>query len=206
MSDAGFDSPLAHQPSMTAGAETSLAISEVVERGAIDLRLRPDNVEAMRAAAECLGLPLPTAPRTSAQRGNVTALWWSPDQWLVTCPRMDARALATRLAAALAGQHAMVADVSDARAIIRLHGADARETVMKGTSIDLLAIKVGDGFVRRAQLAELAVAIHVVDAKAELVDIYVFRSYADYVWSWLARAARPAAKAGLFRQQAQPPV
>lgn len=206
MSDAGFESPLAHRLPIAAGSGSTLAISEIVDRGAIDLRLRPDDAEAMRAAADCLGLPLPTAPRTSAHSGDLTVLWWSPDQWLITCPRTEAGTLAVRLAAALAGRHAMVNDVSDARAVIRLHGPDAREAVMKGTSIDLLGREVGAGFVRRAQLAELPVAVHIVDTEAELVDVYVFRSYADYVWSWLARAARPAATVGLFRQQAQPPV
>ena len=73
-------------------------------------------------------------------------------------------------------------------------------------TIDLLLPDIGKGTVRRLLFAEIAAALHVVSTKPDVIDLYVFRSYADYAWDWLEASMRPAAAIRLFGLQDAPPV
>jgi sarcosine oxidase, subunit gamma len=188
-----FNSPLAHRGE---AANTSIDLHEISTRGMIDLRGLATDRKFMAAAKEVLGLDLPKAPRTSASWGDIKALWLSPDQWLILCARDKAPALHAELTKALGGIHSLAVDVSDMRCIIRLEGQGVRETMMKGCSLDLLSGDYQPGTVRRVRFAEIAALLHVVEENA--IDLYVFRSYADYTWDFLLKAARVGSEVRLF--------
>jgi len=185
MLEARFESALAHRE---ATPNTYVSIREISERGMIDLRGLASDRKFMAAAKAVLSLDLPKQPRTSATWGDVKALWLSPDQWLITCARAKAQSIADELAAALSDIHALGVNVSDMRAIIRLEGMRVREVVMKGSTLDLTNESYMPGTVRRMRFAEVAALLHIVEENT--VDIYVFRSYADYCWDFLLKAAR----------------
>jgi sarcosine oxidase, subunit gamma len=176
----------------------NLAISmrEIAGRGMLDLRGLASDKKFMKAVKDVLGFDLPKSPRTSTSWGDMKALWLSIDQWLILCPGDKAVALQAQLAEALNGVHSLVVNVSDMRAVIRLEGAHVRTTVMKGTSIDLTHGDYPAGTVRRMKFAEIAALLHVVED--QIIDIYVFRSYADYAWEFLIKAARKGAEVKLF--------
>jgi sarcosine oxidase subunit gamma len=192
---------LAHRADATGLA---IAMREIRDRGMIDLRGLPSDPAFMSAVQAALGVDLPTTPRTCAAQGEITALWLSIDQWLILCPLRDAADLHARLREALAGIHALTVDVSHMRTIIRLEGGNVREVLIKGTSLDLLGEGYPPGTVRRLLFAEIAALIHIV--APEVIDLYVFRSYADYAWDFLLTAARPAAAIRLFGKQQPVPV
>ncbi len=197
MSELLFESPLAG----LAGPENlAVSVREIADRGMIDLRGLASDRNFMAAAKEVLGTGLPKAPRSSVSWGDIKVLWLSIDQWLILCPRTKAAGLLAALKAALGGIHALAADVSDMRAIIRVEGEGAREVLMKGTSLDLLSGEYVPGTVRRMRYAEVAAMLHVVED--DVFDIYVFRSYAHYAWEFLVTAARQEAKIRLFGKQA----
>jgi sarcosine oxidase, subunit gamma len=189
-----FESALAHR---TATENLSISVREILERGMIDLRGLTSDKKFMAAAKSILGFELPKAPRTSASWGDLKALWLSPDQWLILCTRSKTNALLAELNVALGNIHSLAIDVSDMRAIIRLEGEGVRETVMKGSSLDLISDHYKAGAVRRMRFAEIAALLHVVEEN--VIDIYVFRSYAEYTWAFLAKAARKGAEVRLFR-------
>ncbi len=115
---------------------------------------------------------------------DACALWFSPDEMLVLGAADD-------LAGALAGQHAMVLDVSDARLVFRLTGAKVGEVLAKGAPCDCSDKGFPPGTVRRTHLAGLAVAIWRYDA--DTWEIACFRSFAHHLKAWLETAANPAA-------------
>ena len=110
------------------------------------------------------------------------------------------------LRSALSDTHSLAVDLSDARAIIRLQGAGVREILMKGAPVDLLAPDMVKGTVRRLRFGEIAAIVHFVDDRPDTIDLYVFRSYAEFAWDWLIETGRKSAAVKLFGQQDTPPV
>ncbi len=171
-----------------AGAhDARVRLSERPFRGHINLRL--DGADAARAAAlgRALGFALPVEPNTSAGAGGVTALWLGPDEWLVVTPKAREARVAAALRQALAGAGA-VTEVGDARTVIALAGPKAREVLMKGCSLDLHASVFTPGRCAQSAVARAQTILHLVDERPEF-ELYVQRSFADYLWRWLEDAA-----------------
>jgi sarcosine oxidase subunit gamma len=206
MAEAKQASALAGREAVAAGGDSAITIAEIDDRGMIDLRLDPADGAALAAVEKLLGFALPSEPRTASGRRGRQALWWSVDQWLITCARKQATTLAAKLEEALKGHFAMVTDMSDARAVIRITGDAARTVMMKGSSADLLGRDIGAGYVRRTQIGDVAIAIHIVDLAPGTIDVYGFRSYADFVWQWLVTAGRSAATVEVWGAQEAPAV
>jgi sarcosine oxidase subunit gamma len=164
-----------------------ITVAETGLHGMVTLRGDLASPAVAKAVKAALGVALPDARRI-VMAGAKGAAWMSPDELLLFCPYADAPALVEALAAALAGQHALVADVSDARATFRVTGL-AADTVLRRLSpadIDTMA----KGELRRTRLAQVACAFwHEGDG----VTVVTFRSVADYVFALLQRAARPGA-------------
>ncbi len=190
-----FESALAHR---AVPANIYVDLREISMRGMIDLRGLASDRKFMAAAKAVLGVDLPKAPRTSNSFGDVKVLWLSPDQWLILCARDKASALTAELQTALAGNHSLAVDVSDMRTIIRLEGEGAREVMMKSTSLDFTDEDFTPGYVRRLRFAEIAALFNIVEENA--IDVYVFRSYANYAWDFLLKAARKGSEVGLFKK------
>lgn len=153
-------------------------------------RLAPPPMVAIRAdlsdprLAAALGGPVPGVRQAA---GGV--LWMAPDELLV----MGGDAAA--LAAALAGLHATVADVSDLRAVLALRGAAARDVLAKLCPVDFGAFPPGT--LRRTRAAQVAALVwHVEPDDWRLLTL---RSVADYAWALLTTAARPGGEVGLYR-------
>ena len=193
MADLHFESALAHR---SAPDNLSISMREISERGMIDLRGSTADKKFMSAAKSALGVELPKVPRTSTAFGDVQVLWLSTDQWLVLTGRARVGALLSDLRKSFGSIHSLAVDVSDMRAIIRLDGEGVRETLMKGSTLDLISDDYSPGTVRRMRFAEIAALLHVVEQN--VIDIYVFRSYADYTWEFLIKAARKGSEVKLF--------
>jgi sarcosine oxidase subunit gamma len=143
---------------------------------------------AVRAAA---GVPVP--PQRRLEMADETgAAWMGPDELLLFGPAGQGPAMAAALAAALAGQHALAADVSDQRALWQLEGAAVREVLAKLTPADIRRLPLNE--LRRTRLAQVAAALWLPDpAQARVL---AFRSVAGYVDALLAHAARPGSEVG----------
>jgi len=179
----------------------SITIAMIDDRGMIDLRGDISDKKFVAAATKALGFTLPTTPRQSTNKNGIVALWLSPDQWLITCPRDHTAATLKKLQTSLAKLHSHAVDVSDARSIIRLEGDGSKVVLMKGAPVDLTTPEHTAGFVRRIQFAELAGLVHVVSSKPETIDLYVFRSYTQHAWDWLAATSGDQSRLHLYGVQ-----
>jgi sarcosine oxidase subunit gamma len=156
------------------------------------LTLRADlAAPALAAALTAADLPLPGV-RQIAWRGARGAGWMSPDEVLLVVPPAEARAVQAALAAALAGVHHLLVDVSDARAAFAIEGAGARELLARLCPVDLHPDRFGPGMLRRTRLAQVPAAFWMTgEARFVLV---CFRSVAVYVDDLLRlTATSPAA-------------
>jgi len=186
-----FETALAHRNEPN---NTYVSLREIPTRGMIDLRGASGDRKFVAAAKEVLGVELPKAPRSSNSFGDVKALWLSPDQWLIVCARDKAPELTLALQQLLAKSHTLAIDVSDMRSIIRIEGESAREVMMKSGSLDFEDPEFVQGYVRRMRFAEIAALFNIVEAN--VIDLYVFRSYANYAFEFLLKASRQGSKVG----------
>lgn len=178
---------LTAQPAVTrAAGPRGVRLSEIRDRGKIDLRGDPRDRAFMSAVGSTLDLLLPTEPCQSTTQGDVAALWIGPDQWLITCPRESVPTVMDALGEALRNVPASVTDVSAGRAQFRLSGSNARDMLAKGCPLDLHPKMVKPGYVAGSILAKITVLIHL--RSEDVVDLYLGRSFADYLWAWLEEA------------------
>ncbi|MGF1611189.1 MAG: sarcosine oxidase subunit gamma [Kiloniellales bacterium] len=198
-------SPLAHLGLLArvqdGRGEAGVTLAERRFQGIVDLRGDASDPAFMAAVESMLGFVLPTTACTAAGEGTSGALWIGPNEWWVIMPpddqSGDGPASAERLRQALAGQHAAVTDISDSRACIRVSGPRARDLLAKGCPLDLHPRVFGPGRCAGSLLAKAVVVLHQTSGAAgdegaddPTFDIYVARSFAEYLWHWLEDAAR----------------
>ncbi len=181
--------PLRQQEGLAAATRPrGVRLKEIRNIGTIDLRGDPTDRAFMSAVGRAMDLLLPTEPCGSISQGDRSALWLGPDEWLITCPRTDVTEVKRTLGEALGTLHAAITDVSAGRIIMRLSGPNARDLLAKGCPLDLHPRVVKPGYVAGSVLAKITALIHCRDQSS--IDVYVARSYADYLWSWLEHAGR----------------
>ena len=170
-----------------------IRLAERTGLGKIDLRGDPSDRAFMTAVGRVLDLLLPTEPGTSASKGKITALWQGPDQWLLTCPADDVAFFINTLRQTLAGSHIALTEVSDGRVALTLAGPSARDVLAKGCPLDLHPHAFEPGRCAQSLLAKADVLLHLRADDPQTgptFDLYVARSFADYLWTWLEDAGR----------------
>lgn len=180
------DSPLDGRPG--AGVKTVVMV-EHPHLGKINLRGDAGDAGVLDAVSGVVGVAPPAQANTVARSGQNAICWLGPDEWLVITPPDAQGATEAALTAALAGMHVSVVDTTDARTTIRLHGAHARDVLMKGCPLDLHPRVFGPGQCAQSLIAKADVLIHQRD-DTPTYDIHVLCSFSRYLWDWLADAAK----------------
>jgi len=124
---------------------------------------------------------------------GVRILWMSPDEWICVTHAESEKDMLGDLTAALAGQHAAVWDIAGSRTVIAVSGPDARNLLAKGCSLDLHLSVFPVGHIIAGHLALGHVEIDYVANDADgnpVLELYVHRSFAEYIWTWLEDAAQ----------------
>ena len=98
--------------------------------------------------------------------------------------------------ATLEGEHALVVDVSDARASFIVRGRAARDVMAKLAPVDLAPGQFEPGMFRRTRLAQVPVAFWM--PTPEMFQLVCFRSHAVYVRDLLETAAAPGSAVHIF--------
>ncbi|MDP5307506.1 sarcosine oxidase subunit gamma [Paracoccus spongiarum] len=167
-------------------AEALAQVARVEGLGMVTIRA--DLARAGDAIAEAAGLALPEATRIVTD-GSRSLGWMSPDELLLILPAPETAEAVAALTGALAGEHALVADVSDARAVFDVLGCDADDVIAKLSPADLAALPE-DGL-RRSRAAQTAAAFWRIAGGWRLIG---FRSTADYLDLVLHNAALPGSQ------------
>jgi len=185
-------SPLAHLH-LGARATSDEAISNagviVRERPFLGMfNLRGDiSEEPFQAAVKnAVGVALPTTANTcKGDPDGTRLLWLGPCEWLLVI---------VDVAATLQKATSAMTEVGEARTVIRIGGVNAREVLAKGCSLDLHPRAFAAGQCAQTQLARAAVIldhtrIDKMTGSAEF-DLYVLRSFAEYLWTWVEDASQ----------------
>lgn len=165
----------------------ALRLAELAVPGQIDLRGDAAEPRFRRAVEAVLGCAVPATPNRVQSAGERSILWLGPDEWLIVTPGDTETMLTAELRRALDGIHAAVVDVSGNRTRLRISGPAARETLMKGCSIDLHPRSFTTDHCAQTTLARAQIILHQID-ETPSYDLYPRRSFAAYLAAWLGDA------------------
>jgi len=142
---------------------------------------------SLAALSKALGLKLPTRPKTSSSTGGRTALWLGPDEWLVIDDDggdlLADCAKVTQLHSAVGISHRNVA--------IAVAGPNCEATISSGCPQDLSLAAFPVGACSRTILGKAEIVLLRADDNTFRVECW--RSFSDYVFAFLADAAKDAA-------------
>jgi len=166
-----------------------IVLSEVPHRAIVNIRGTASDPAFTAAVQNATGVALPNSANTVSTAGGRQILWLGPNEWWATGPDGEADALLEALRAAFVGQHATACDVSESRAIIALKGPKAREVLMRGVSLDLHPREFRVGQCAQTGVSRANALIHLVD-DTPTFEVYVLKSFSDYLWRWLEIVSR----------------
>lgn len=167
-------------------AEGAVTVRDLGPTGMIGLRGDLADGALRAVCEEVTGATFPEGRAiTGGEHGRIG--WMSPDEVLLVVAPEAVVDVLSRIGAALGGVHHLAVDVSDARAVIALEGAGARDVLAKVAPVDLHPESLGPGELRRTRVGQVAAAFWIEAEGA--VTLVCFRSVADYVFALLARSA-----------------
>ena len=155
---------------------------EVQARSKVMLR-----VEFAKAARAAESMGLPTVPLTTTG-SNPSVMWLAPDQWLLTSDNDSAAPLIQHCRDSLSGLVHSATDASAALTAFRLEHPHAAGLLAMGSGLDFGRLSPGQ--CARTRLARVAALI--VPLPGVAYELYVDRSYAEYLHRWMSLAARDA--------------
>jgi sarcosine oxidase, subunit gamma len=161
-------------------------VNEVAMNGYVSLRGAPQNAAFAAAVALATGVALPATPCAFAQANDNTICWLSPDEWMIVCPRAALRQLLGDLNSALTGIRSQVADNSGGYTQIFLQGKNATDVLSHTRVYDLA--RLTPGRIVGTTFGKSSIYLRRDGTGYRLL---LRRSFADYIWRYLIRAATP---------------
>ncbi|WP_412550291.1 sarcosine oxidase subunit gamma [Shimia sp. MIT910701] len=168
-------------------------VEETRLRGMITVRGDLSSKEMAAAVTAATGAAVPEVRKVTS--GNTGAVaWMSPDELLVVVDYEAANTTVATLTDALKDSHALVANVSDARAVFRLSGDSSRDVLAKLAPVDFAKDAFGAGDIRRSRIAQVPAAVWGNEDGS--FEVICFRSVAQYVFDVLKVSAQPGGEVG----------
>lgn len=161
----------------------SATLAVLPDTAKLVFRGRPAAVEV---AGRAFGVALPQEACRFSAKGDRTAYWCGPDEWLLQAGGEAPAALFASLDAALAGQSCSLVDVSHRSDAIALSGPEAAYILNHGCPLDLSLRTFPVGMCTRTILGKATIMLS--RPAPEIFHIDVGRSFARYVWQLLDEA------------------
>ena len=157
------------------------------------LIIRGKKREFLSAVGKSLHLLLPTESNTSTQSEKLSAIWLSPDEWMIytnetlnsenndyeTENLLNKNISKTNLGA--------VTDVTDQFVLINIKGDKIFDLFETGSPFNFNDFKNKKGSVTQTILAKIDVIIH--NQNLNDVNIFVRRSFSQHLFSWMNDSA-----------------
>ena len=159
----------------------------------INLRGNLKNIAFRTSVEKILEMSLATIASNTSVKEKITLLWLGPNEWLLVSNVKIAKEtniyeleqiLFDEISKTNLGA---VTNVTDHFTIFSLSGSNIFEVLSKGCPYDFDSEDFLDNRVVQTILSNIDVTIH-RKSKNE-IDLYVRRSFADYLWNWLKDSA-----------------
>ncbi len=157
------------------------------------LIIRGKKREFLSAIGKSLNLLLPTSANTSSKSEKLSALWLSPDEWMIysneisspnnnhyeTENLLNKNICKTNLGA--------VTDVTDQFVLINMRGDKIFDLLETGSPFNFNNFREKKGAVTQTILAKIDVIIH--NQNQNEVNLFVRRSFSQHLFSWMNDSA-----------------
>ena len=171
----------------------NFSMEEKTSIGKINLRGNLKNIEFTTNVEKIIGMSLPKEADNISVKEKITLLWLGPNEWLLVSNVEIAKesniyeleqVLFDRISKTNLGA---VTNVTDHFTIFSLSGSNIFEVLSKGCPYDFDSENFSDNKIVQTILNHIDVTIHRKSKNA--IDLYVRRSFADYLWNWLKDSA-----------------
>ena len=168
-----------------------LKINEV--KPVMKLIVRGKKREFLSAIGKSLNMVLPTKANTSTQSEKLTALWLSPDEWMIfsnEVSHIDSNDYQTEnlLNKSICKTNlGAVTDVTDQFVLINLKGDKIYELFETGSPFNFNDFRKKKGSVTQTILAKIDVIIQ--NESQNDVNLFVRRSFSQHLFSWMNDSA-----------------
>ncbi|MDQ2089197.1 sarcosine oxidase subunit gamma [Marimonas arenosa] len=178
-----------------AGFDGIARVEEAGQVGMVTLRGDLDSAAMVKAVKTATDAAVP-GQRAITRAGGYAVAWMSPDELLITCDHDKADAVVNSLAKSLAGAQFLAVNVSDARAVFDVSGAQARDVLAKLMPVDFSRAAFGPDIIRRSRLAQVPAAVWM--SADDTFRVVCFRSVARYLFDVLCMAAQDGSEVGVL--------
>ena len=157
------------------------------------LIIRGKTKEFITAIGKNLNMLLPTEPNTSTSGENLTALWLSPDEWMLVSNKnvsedTNTYEIEDSLIESISKLNlGAVTDVSDQFVMINIKGSKVFDLFATGSPFNFNEFKNKKGSVVQTILSHIDVVIHLTEINN--VNLFVRRSFSEHLHSWLNDSA-----------------
>ena len=157
------------------------------------LIIRGKKREFISAVGKSLNILLPIEANTSTQSDKLTALWLSPDEWMIfsnepvdeETNNYETEELLNKNISKL--NLGAITDVTDQFVMINLKGSKIYELFQTGSPFNFNDFKNKKGAVAQTILTKIDIIIHNQDKNT--VNLFVRRSFSQHLFSWMNDAA-----------------
>jgi sarcosine oxidase subunit gamma len=140
----------------------------------------------LAAAGVAFGVALPRTACRFHAGGNRTACWLGPDEWLLTAAGEAPQMLFAEMTRQLSGHACSLVDVSHRSDALAIKGDMSEYILNHGCPLDLSLRAFPVGMCTRTLLGKAQVVL--LRRGVDEFHLDVFRSFAPYVWQFLAEA------------------
>ena len=157
------------------------------------LIVRGKKREFISAVGKSLNILLPTEANTSTQSDKLTALWLSPDEWMIFSNDTMSEDLNDYETEKLLQNNiskiniGAVTDVTDQFVMINLKGNKIYELFQSGSPFNFNNFKNKKGATTQTILGKIDIIVHNQDKNT--VNLFVRRSFSEHLFSWMNDAA-----------------
>ncbi len=145
------------------------------------------------AIGKSLNMLLPAEANTSSQSNKLTAVWLSPDEWMIfsnepideSTNYYETEELLNNNISKL--NLGAITDVTDQFVMINLKGSKIFELFQSGSPFNFNDFQNKKGAVVQTILAKIDIIIHNQDKN--IVNLFVRRSFSEHLFSWMKDAA-----------------
>ena len=170
---------------------SGLTISEISPL--LKLNLRGKSRDFLTTIGQNINIILPIEANTSASSENYTAIWLSPDEWMVVSNNIDSKdnndyeiekLLFNKISKTNLGS---VTDVTDQLVMINLSGEKIFDLLSTGSPFNFNDFRSKKGSSTQTLLTQIDVIIH--HNQINSVNLFVRRSFSEHLMSWINDSA-----------------